>query len=163
MSATHDLERFVEAQARCYADVVAELRAGSKRTHWMWFVFPQLRGLGRSATADYFGIRSAGEALAYWEHPVLGQRLRECVDLVLASEGRTAEQIFGRPDDLKFRSCMTLFASVVHGYAPFAAAIEKYYGGVMDPRTLELLGMAGPASCENPGGVLRQRGPDRAG
>lgn len=140
MSDTHDLERFVEAQARCYADVVAELRAGSKRTHWMWFVFPQLRGLGRSATAEHFGIRSAGEASAYWEHPVLGERLRECVDLVLAVEGRTARQIFGTPDDLKFRSCMTLFASVVPGHAAFAAAIEKYYEGVMDPLTLELLG-----------------------
>lgn len=140
MSDTHDLERFVEAQARCYADVVAELRAGSKRTHWMWFVFPQMRGLGRSATAERFGIRSAGEAIAYWEHPLLGERLRECVDLVLAVEGRTARQIFGMPDDLKFRSCMTLFASVAGGHAPFAAAIEKYYEGVMDPLTLELLG-----------------------
>ncbi len=140
MSDPFDLRRFVEAQSECYDDVVAELRAGSKRTHWMWFVFPQLRELGHSARSEHFGIGSRAEAIAYWEHPVLGARVRECVELVLAVDGRTALEIFRTPDDLKFCSSMTLFAEVVPQDRSFAAAVAKYFGGVMDSRTLELLG-----------------------
>src|SRR5947209_4510371 len=100
----HDLRRFVEAQASAYAQARAELGAGRKRTHWMWFVFPQLRGLGRSETARHFGLSSRAEAQAYLAHPVLGPRLRECVELVLAVDGRSAHDVFGSPDDLKLRS-----------------------------------------------------------
>lgn len=136
---THDLQRFVEAQSRCYADVLAELRVGRKASHWMWFVFPQLRGLGRSAMADRFGIESEDEAVAYLEHPLLGERLHECTALVLAIEGRTATEIFGTPDDLKFHSSMTLFASVAPGEPVFAAAVARYFDGVMDAQTLRML------------------------
>jgi len=135
----YDLQRFVDAQAGCYADVVAELRAGAKTTHWMWFVFPQLRGLGSSAMSERFGIRSKAEAIAYLEHPILGERLRECVELVLAVDRRTASQIFGTPDDLKLHSSMTLFACAAPGERLFVETIERYYGGVMDGRTLERL------------------------
>src|SRR5690606_16550261 len=112
MPPADDLERFVEAQNRVYDTVRAELAAGRKRTHWMWFIFPKLRGLGFSATAHYYGIASRAEAEAYARHPILGPRLRECTSLVLGVDGKTAHQIFGSPDDLKFRSCMTLFAAV---------------------------------------------------
>ena len=108
----HDLQRFIEAQDPVYSQVCAELAAGAKTSHWMWFVFPQLKALGRSATAQHFGIASRAEALAYWQHPVLGPRLKACSELVVAVEGRTALQIFGSTDELKFRSCMTLFAQV---------------------------------------------------
>ena len=104
------LERFVDAQESVFAAVFNELKAGKKTSHWMWFVFPQLRGLGRSAIAQHFGIESRDEALAYWQHPVLGKRLKECTLLVLEVDDRTAHEIFGSPDDVKFRSCMTLFA-----------------------------------------------------
>ena len=139
MRTDNDLERFVEAQDRVYEDVRQELAAGRKATHWMWFVFPQLRGLGRSATAQYYGIGSRGEAAAYLQHPVLGARLRECVDLVLAVDGSTAHAIFGSPDDLKFRSSMTLFAAVAPGQPLFRRALERYFGGQPDPATLEIL------------------------
>src|SRR6478672_8846533 len=105
----HDLQRFVDAQADVYEDVVDELRAGHKASHWMWFVFPQLRGLGHSPTAQHYGIASLDEARAYLAHPVLGDRLRECTRLVLRVDGRNARAIFGSPDDFKFRSCMTLY------------------------------------------------------
>jgi uncharacterized protein (DUF1810 family) len=134
-----DLARFVDAQARCWADVVAELRAGRKRTHWMWFVFPQLRGLGRSQTASYFGLSGAAEAAAYAAHPLLGERLRECAELVLAADARSAHEIFGSPDDLKLHSSLTLFAQVAPLEAVFGAALERYFGGTRDGRTLELL------------------------
>jgi uncharacterized protein (DUF1810 family) len=138
--AEDDLERFVEAQAAVYAGVVAELAAGRKRGHWMWFVFPQLRGLGHSATARYYGIASAAEAKAYLAHPLLGARLRECTRLVLAVEGRSAHAIFGSPDDLKFRSSMTLFGHGAADDALFSAALDRYFGGERDPLTLERLG-----------------------
>ena len=109
----HDLRRFVDAQDGVYARARDELADGEKRTHWMWFVFPQLRGLGRSATAQRYGIASEREALAYWEHPLLGPRLKDCTELVAAIEGRTSSEIFGAPDDLKFRSSMPLFAWTV--------------------------------------------------
>jgi uncharacterized protein (DUF1810 family) len=111
----YNLARFVDAQEPVYADVVAELRAGRKRTHWMWFVFPQIQGLGPSETAQWFAIRSLDEARAYLAHPVLGARLRECTRIVLDIEGRTASEIFGYPDDLKFRSSLTLFARAAGG------------------------------------------------
>lgn len=133
------LQRFVDAQGSVYAQVRAELRAGAKSSHWMWFVFPQLAGLGRSATAKYFGIASRAEGAAYWRHPVLGARLEECTGLVLAVQGRSAHQIFGAPDDLKFCSSMTLFEQLVPDEPAFAQALAKYFGGRRDARTLELL------------------------
>ena len=139
MRTENDLERFVEAQDRVYEGVRHELAAGRKATHWMWFVFPQLRGLGRSATAQFYGVGSRGEAAAYLRHPVLGARLRECVELVLAVDGATAHAIFGSPDDLKFRSSMTLFAAVAPAEPLFRRALERYFGGQPDPATLEIL------------------------
>lgn len=135
----HDLQRFIEAQDPVYLQVCVELAAGAKTSHWMWFVFPQLKALGRSATAQHFGIASRAEALAYWQHPVLGPRLKACSELVVAVEGRTALQIFRSPDDLKFRSCMTLFAQVAPQEPVFNRALAKYFGGEADARTLELL------------------------
>lgn len=133
-----DLQRFVTAQGPVFAQVCVELAAGRKASHWMWFVFPQLKGLGRSATAQHFGIASREEAQAYWRHPVLGARLKQCTELVLGVEGRSANQIFGSPDNLKFRSCMTLFAQVTD--APvFGQALEKYFAGKGDEQTLQLL------------------------
>jgi uncharacterized protein (DUF1810 family) len=133
-----DLKRFVDAQAAVYGDVRAELAAGRKTSHWMWFVFPQLKGLGRSSMAQHYGIASKAEAQAYWAHPVLGPRLRECTELVLAHGGLGAHALFGSPDDLKFRSCMTLFAQAT-GEAVFARALEKFFDGAADARTLALL------------------------
>ena len=134
-----DLARFVEAQQSVMDDVRAELAAGRKRTHWMWFVFPQLRGLGHSAMSERYGIASRAEALAYLAHELLGARLRECTQLVLAVDHDDAHRIFGSPDDFKFRSSMTLFDAVAPGEV-FGRAIEKFYAGVKDPRTIELLG-----------------------
>jgi uncharacterized protein (DUF1810 family) len=136
----YDLQRFVDAQAPVIEQVRQELRAGQKRSHWIWYVFPQLRGLGHSHYADLYGIGSRDEAVAYWRHPVLGPRLAECVDLVLGVDGRTAHQIFGSPDDLKLRSCLTLFAAAVPDERRFTAALERYYDGTPDQRTLALLG-----------------------
>ena len=119
------LARFVDAQRPVYETVVAELRAGRKRTHWMWFIFPQLAGLGRSATARRYAITSRDEATAYLAHPVLGPRLRECSALVAGIEGRSIAEIFGYPDDLKFRSSMTLFAQAAPGEPIFAACLQK--------------------------------------
>jgi len=131
-----DLQRFVAAQAPVYAQVAAELAAGRKRSHWMWFVFPQLKGLGRSAMAQHYGIASPAEARAYWAHPLLGPRLAQCTGLVLAIDGLSVHEIFGSPDDLKFRSCMTLFAQAT-SEPLFTRALEKYFGGEADPRTVE--------------------------
>ncbi|ORA09630.1 DUF1810 domain-containing protein [Mycobacterium arosiense] len=134
-----DLERFVQAQAPVYRSVVDELRAGRKRSHWMWFVFPQLRGLGGSAMAARFAIASLDEAGAYLRHELLGPRLRECARLVTAVQGRSIGQIFGSPDDLKLRSSMTLFARTTEDNADFVAVLEKYYAGQEDPLTLSAL------------------------
>lgn len=134
-----DLRRFVDAQGGVYESVCEELRAGRKRSHWMWFVFPQLRGLGRSPTAVRFSISSIDEARAYLAHDVLGPRLRECARLVTAIDGRTAEEIFGWPDDMKLRSSMTLFARAAADNGDFVAVLEKFYGGEGDPATLRLL------------------------
>ncbi|MGH8229969.1 MAG: DUF1810 domain-containing protein [Steroidobacteraceae bacterium] len=122
----NDLGRFVDAQERIYAQARAELAAGRKRSHWMWFIFPQLRGLGHSPTSREFGIASLEEARAYLAHPLLGARLLECTQLVDAVEDRTAREIFGSPDDLKFRSCMTLFAEASGHGEVFESALRKW-------------------------------------
>jgi uncharacterized protein (DUF1810 family) len=139
MTDPFDLNRFVDAQAPVYPDVLSELRQGRKQSHWMWFIFPQLAGLGHSAMAQRYALSSRDEALAYLGHGILGPRLRECTVLVNAVEGRTIHEILGSPDDLKFRSSMTLFAAL-SSEPEFAAAIGKFYGGAPDPKTLELIG-----------------------
>jgi uncharacterized protein (DUF1810 family) len=134
-----DLDRFVTAQSRVYPTVLAELRAADKRSHWMWFVFPQLRELGRSSTALHYGIAGLDEARAYLAHPVLGARLRECCALLLAAPAdRSAHDILGSPDDLKLRSCATLFALAAPEEPLFRALLERYYAGQADPRTVAL-------------------------
>lgn len=137
-----DLQRFVDAQAPVYRNVVEELRSGRKRSHWMWFVFPQLRGLGGSPTAVHYGISSLDEARAYLRHDVLGPRLRECARLVNEVQGRSVGDIFGSPDDLKLRSSMTLFAQATDDHQDFVALLDKYYDGRQDQVTLERLGRA---------------------
>jgi uncharacterized protein (DUF1810 family) len=137
MNDRYELKRFVEAQDGVYEQACAELRAGRKRTHWMWFVFPQIRGLGSSPTAVRFAISGMEEARAYLEHPMLGSRLRECTGIVVDVEGRSVEQIFGYPDDLKFHSSITLFAKAAAEAGVFGEALEKYFGGEMDRGTLE--------------------------
>src|ERR1035437_1438224 len=139
MPLMHDLGQFVEAQSAVYQDVCVELAAGKKTSHWMWFVFPQLAGLGRRSMAVRFGIASVAEAQAYWQHEVLGPRLKQCIELVMAIKGKTAFQIFGTPDDLKFRSCLTLFAHALPDEPLFAAALAKYFRGEFDTKTVELL------------------------
>ena len=139
MTDPHDLQRFVDAQDPVYGEVCSELRQGRKRGHWMWFVFPQIVGLGHSATARRFAVASRQEAQAYLQHPVLGPRLRECTLLVNLVEGRTLEEIFGHPDDLKFRSSMTLFAHAAPDNPVFEDALRKYCGAAYDPLTLERL------------------------
>jgi uncharacterized protein (DUF1810 family) len=141
MTDAFDLQRFLDAQASVYPRAVAELQRGQKQSHWMWFIFPQLAGLGTSAMAQRFAIASREEAIAYLGHPMLGSRLRECTALVNAVAGGTILEILGSPDDLKFRSSMTLFGAV-SSEAQFSAAIAKYYGGVPDQKTLELLAAA---------------------
>jgi uncharacterized protein (DUF1810 family) len=135
----HNLQRFLDAQKPVYERVRSELRAGSKESHWMWFVFPQLRGLGYSSTANYYGIASLDEAKAYLEHPILGPRLVECCELVRQIEGSPIEDIFGYPDYLKFHSSITLFMRAASDDAPFRAALDKYFAGKPDAATLERL------------------------
>jgi uncharacterized protein (DUF1810 family) len=140
-----DLHRFVDAQDRVYDTVLAELRGGRKRSHWIWFVFPQLRGLGRSPTALHYGISSLEEARAYLAHDTLGSRLRECARLVAAIDGSSANEIFGWPDNLKVRSSMTLFARATddpHIQADFRAVLDKFYNGEEDEATVDLLSTA---------------------
>jgi uncharacterized protein (DUF1810 family) len=140
MDDPYDLERYVRAQEPVFAQVCAELAAGRKQSHWMWFIFPQLRGLGSSPTAERYAIGSLAEARAYLAHPLLGERLRTCTQLVNRAEGRTAQAIFGYPDYLKFRSSMTLFAyAAAGGSEPFGEALAKYFKGEDDPLTRELL------------------------
>jgi uncharacterized protein (DUF1810 family) len=140
MDDPHDLKRFVDAQATTYEHARAELAAGEKQSHWMWFVFPQMKGLGRTATAERYGIASLDEAVAYAAHPVLGPRLVACTRLVLAIQGKTARQILGSPDDLKLGSSMTLFEQAAPAEPAFRDVLEKYYAGRRDPKTLALLG-----------------------
>lgn len=135
----YNLQRFLDAQTAEYGLVCDELRAGSKRGHWIWFIFPQLKGLGRSQTAAHFAITSLDEAKAYLAHPVLGPRLRECCHLLTAVPDRRIGEIVGSPDDLKIRSSMTLFRAACADCADFQAVLDKYYEGTPDPRTLEML------------------------
>jgi uncharacterized protein (DUF1810 family) len=134
-----DLQRFVDAQARAYPEVLEELRAGRKRSHWIWFIFPQIAGLGSSPTAARYAISSLDEARAYLRHELLGPRLHECAQLVNAVQGRSIGEIFGSPDDLKVRSSMTLFAHATDDNQDFVELLERYYGGEEDPLTVERL------------------------
>ncbi len=135
----HNLRRFIEAQEPIFQQVTSELRAGRKMSHWMWFIFPQIRGLGRSPTAMEYAISDLDEARAYLAHPVLGSRLKDCTQLVLLIGNRSAAQIFGSPDDMKFRSCMTLFAQVSQEDDIFTKALQKYFRGIPDQLTLDRL------------------------
>jgi uncharacterized protein (DUF1810 family) len=139
MNDPFNLRRFVEAQQSVYASVISELQAGEKQSHWMWFIFPQVKGLGSSYMARKFAIASIDEARAYLNHPVLGQRLIECTRLVNQGKGRTAEEIFGYIDSLKFRSSMTLFAAAAPEREEFQLALNKYYDGKYDELTLKLI------------------------
>ncbi|MBB3912227.1 DUF1810 domain-containing protein [Sphingomonas desiccabilis] len=133
------LDRFVEAQAGVWAQALAELKAGRKTGHWMWFVFPQIAGLGRSGTARFYAIADADEARAYLAHPLLGARLRETAEALLAHRGRSAEAMLGGIDAIKLRSSMTLFEAVAPGEPVFAAVLDAFYGGKCDPETLRRL------------------------
>jgi uncharacterized protein (DUF1810 family) len=137
-----DLERFVQAQAGEYQRALAEIKSGRKRTHWMWYVFPQFAGLGSSHLAMLYAVKSVEEASAYLRHPVLAPRLVECAEAALAVEGRSAREVFGSPDDLKLRSCATLFAHVSPDGSVFHRIIDKYFGGQPDERTVRLLEQA---------------------
>jgi uncharacterized protein (DUF1810 family) len=139
MKDEYNLQRFIGSQDQVYAAVLEELRAGEKRGHWMWYIFPQIKGLGHSVMAQQFAVTSQEEAKAYLEHPILGSRLRECTRLVLNVEGRSAEQIFYYPDNLKFRSCMTLFMDTTSGNNIFQEALLKYFEGQPDESTLDIL------------------------
>jgi uncharacterized protein (DUF1810 family) len=135
----YDLNRFVEAQAVNYSEAITELRSARKRSHWMWYVFPQIAGLGHSSMSERYAIRNEGEARAYLAHPVLGQRLIECAEAVLHTDRRTAAEIFGSPDDLKLRSCATLFARVSGDGSVFQKLLDKYFAGKPDASTVEIL------------------------
>jgi uncharacterized protein (DUF1810 family) len=139
MTTDFDLQRFVDAQAPVYTQALRELRAGHKASHWMWFVFPQLRGLGRSPTAQHYGITGSAEAVAYLAHPLLGARLRECCEALEGHQGKSAQAIFGDLDALKLHSSLTLFARASHGEALFTRLLGQYFDGDEDPKTLELL------------------------
>jgi uncharacterized protein (DUF1810 family) len=139
MDKPFNLDRFVEAQEPVYSNVIAELKAGRKTSHWMWFIFPQIAGLGHSAMAQKYAITSADEAAAYLAHPLLGQRLRECSALVAAIDDKEIGDIFGAPDDMKFHSSMTLFAEVAPDEAVFQDCINKFFDGVPDQATVERL------------------------
>jgi uncharacterized protein (DUF1810 family) len=135
----YNLNRFLQAQEEDYERALSEIRSGRKRTHWMWYIFPQLDGLAFSSTAKHYAIRNVDEARAYLAHPVLGPRLQECAEAVVQIESRSAREIFGTPDDLKLRSCATLFAHVSPTGSVFRRLLEKYYGDQRDDKTLELL------------------------
>jgi len=135
------LNRFLEAQEPVYSTVVRELRNGRKYTHWMWFIFPQVSGLGYSSTSKYYAIKSKEEAEQYLNHPILGARLIECSQIVLSHTGRSALEIFGSPDDLKLKSSMTLFETVASGESVFTQVLEKYFQGNRDTKTLKFLGL----------------------
>lgn len=136
---TQGLQRFLEAQDRVYESVCNELALGEKTSHWMWFIFPQLKGLGHSPIARHYGLDSRDEALSFWQHPILGPRLKECTQLVLAQNNATARDIFGSPDDLKFKSSLTLFAQVAPEEPVFKQALTRFFGGKLDESTLKLL------------------------
>jgi uncharacterized protein (DUF1810 family) len=134
-----DLSRFLAAQDPIYPGALSEIRSGRKRSHWMWFVFPQAIGLGTSHTAQHYAIRSMDEARAYLAHPTLGHRLRECTETLLRARGKSASEIFGHPDDVKLRSSMTLFASVAEEDSAFEEVLQRYFGGKPDPLTLQFI------------------------
>ncbi len=138
----HDLDRFVQAQQGDYDQALSEIKSGQKRSHWMWYIFPQVDGLGRSAIATRYAITSVAEATAYLRHPVLGPRLRGCAEAALGVEGRSAHEIFGSPDDMKLRSCATLFACVSPEGSVFHRVLDQYFQGMPDRKTLGLLGIA---------------------
>jgi uncharacterized protein (DUF1810 family) len=138
-----NLARFVEAQTEDYARALAEVRSGHKRSHWMWYIFPQIEGLGFSSMSRRYSIKSLDEARAYLDHPVLGPRLVECAEAALGVEGRSAHDIFGSPDDLKLRSCATLFASVTPADSVFARLLDRFFEGNPDGKTLRQLETAG--------------------
>jgi uncharacterized protein (DUF1810 family) len=138
-----DLGRFTSAQEAVYDRALAEIRSGDKRSHWMWFIFPQIDGLGFSSAAKHYAVKGAGEARQYLAHPVLGPRLLECAEAVLAVEGRSASETFGSPDDLKLKSCMTLFESVAGQDSLFGRVLDKSYRGKRDARTHEILAAMG--------------------
>lgn len=137
---TRDLDRFVDAQRDTYARALAEIRAGRKQTHWMWFIFPQIAGLGSSPTSQHYAIHDRAEAGAYLTHPVLGPRLIECAEAVVALEGHSAAEVFGFPDDRKLRSSATLFAEVSPTGSVFERLLDRHFGGKRDEKTLQLLG-----------------------
>ena len=137
----HELNRFVRAQEKDYARALAEIRRGEKRSHWMWYIFPQVDGLGFSSMSKRYSIKGLEEAKAYLAHPVLGPRLLECAEAVMSIEGLSANEIFGSPDDLKLRSCATLFACVSPGGSVFERVLAKYYARERDGKTLRLLGI----------------------
>jgi uncharacterized protein (DUF1810 family) len=139
MDDPHDLNRFVEAQAADYSRALGEIKAGRKRTHWMWYIFPQFAGLGFSSTSRHFAVRSLAEARAYLRHPILGPRLVECAEALLNVEGASANDIFGSPDDLKLCSCVTLFAHVSPSGSVFERVLEKFFNARRDEKTLRLL------------------------
>ncbi len=146
MTGRFDLDRFVRAQEGTYTQVLAELRSGRKRTHWMWFIFPQFRGLGVTQTSRHYAIGSLDEARAYLEHPLLGPRLRQCVETLLVLNGRSAQEIFGYPDVMKLKSSATLFARASHGESLFQRLLDTYYQGDLDEKTLRLLEDVGESS-----------------
>lgn len=140
MNDPFDLNRFVQAQEGVYEQVLTELKRGRKESHWMWFIFPQIEGLGSSPTARFYAIKSAEEATAYLQHPLLGKRLKECCQVLLELESISAHEIFGFPDDLKLRSSMTLFAQVSDPGSVFERLLDKFFDGKSDERTMEILG-----------------------
>ena len=139
MSDDYRLSRFVEAQDRVYDDVLSELRSGRKTSHWMWFIFPQIAGLGFSNTTQFYAIKSIDEARAYLQHPILGARLVECCEALLSLRGRSAHDVLGSPDDMKLKSSMTLFASISPKESAFERVLDRYYDGERDSKTLDLL------------------------
>ena len=135
----YDLQRFLDAQAGVFQTALRELTRGTKQSHWMWFIFPQVAGLGRSSTAVFYAIKSRAEAEAYWRHPILKERLQKCAGALLNLEGKTATEVMGSPDDLKLRSSLTLFEEVAGEAAIFGQVLAKYFAGERDPNTLAAL------------------------
>lgn len=141
MEDTFKLTRFLDAQNQVYLKALGEIQQGQKQSHWMWFIFPQLKGLGTSDAANYYGIRNLAEAKAYLQHPVLGKHLRQITTALLALEGKTAFEVFGSPDDMKLRSCMTLFSLALDTEDIFQQVLDRYFGGEPDNKTISLLRM----------------------
>lgn len=139
MNDTYDLDRFLKAQEGVYADALREIRNGRKQSHWMWFIFPQIAGLGQTETSQYYAIKSPDEAVAYLSHPVLGNRLREIAEALLSVRNKSARDILGTPDDLKLRSSMTLFGQVSNDNRVFEQVLDCYFNGEKDGRTIQLL------------------------